>query len=222
MDGTLTVPVIDFALMRRKVGVTQGDILDVINSWPEAEQARAHAAIKEIEAQALQDMKLMPGLHELCELLDSAGVPRGLITRNVRSSIEYFHDNHFTSARRFAPAISRECAFPYKPSPVALLHICEEWGVAPGEVIMVGDSAKDDIVCGNRAGALTVLLDTERLHAPGGPVGPPSGEAAPTHTVASMGELSQLLRDRYRLLPPAGEAEGAGAAAAAVGAEGGP
>jgi hypothetical protein len=26
---------------------------------------------------------------------------------------------------------------------------------------MVGDSAKDDVVCGNRAGGVTVLLDTE-------------------------------------------------------------
>lgn len=40
--------------------------------------------------------QLMPGLHELCRVLDDAGVPRGLITRNVKSSIEYFHDNHFT------------------------------------------------------------------------------------------------------------------------------
>jgi hypothetical protein len=119
MDGTLTVPVIDFALMRRRVGVTQvqgtrrrcrargaatragqplgssahdltlrscalsppppwparplaataaatppplpspkGDILDVISSWPEAERARAYAAIAEIEEQALADMKV--------------------------------------------------------------------------------------------------------------------------------------------------------------------
>jgi hypothetical protein len=84
----------------------------------------------------------MPGLHDLCELLDSTGVPRGLITRNVKSSIEYFHANHFSARARFEPAISRECAFPYKPSPAALLHICEQWGVPPGECLMVGDSAK--------------------------------------------------------------------------------
>ena len=204
MDGTLTVPVIDFALMRRRVGVTQGDILDVIGGWPEAERARAYAAIAEIEQQALADMKvccccwvclfeclyvlfvcclcgrtevvliawlcmrgarqtrthtrrkthintrrhttqqLMPGLPELCRFLDAAGVPRGLITRNVKSSIEYFHSNHVSqlSLAPFEPAISRECAFPYKPSPAALLHICEGWGVAPSEVMMVGDSAK--------------------------------------------------------------------------------
>ncbi|GBF95282.1 hypothetical protein Rsub_08313 [Raphidocelis subcapitata] len=198
MDGTLTVPVIDFALMRRK-----GDILDVINSWPEEERARAYAAIAEIEAAALADMKLMPGLHELCEALDAAGVPRGLITRNVKSSVEYFHSNHLTSLNLspFEPAISRECAFPYKPSPAALLHVAESWGVAPSEVVMVGDSPKDDIVCGNRAGALTVLLDVDGRHSAGG-AGELSGEAAPTHVVASMGELRRLLLERYRLLPP--------------------
>jgi phosphoglycolate phosphatase-like HAD superfamily hydrolase len=58
--------------------------------------------------------------------------------------VEYFHDNHFTNLNlpRFEPAISRECAFPYKPSPAALLHVAASWGVAPSEVVMVGDSAK--------------------------------------------------------------------------------
>jgi FMN phosphatase YigB (HAD superfamily) len=36
----------------------------------------------------------------------------------------------------------------------ALLHICEVWGVSPTEVVMCGDSAKDDIPCGNAAGVL--------------------------------------------------------------------
>jgi hypothetical protein len=36
----------------------KGDILDVINSWPEAERTRAFAAIQEIEDQALRDMKV--------------------------------------------------------------------------------------------------------------------------------------------------------------------
>ena len=35
-------------------------------------------------AQALQEMKLMPGVPELCAFLDQQGIPRGLITRNVK------------------------------------------------------------------------------------------------------------------------------------------
>jgi len=42
------------------VGPT-GDILDIISSWPPEEQQRAHAAIEEIEEQALQDMKVNEG-----------------------------------------------------------------------------------------------------------------------------------------------------------------
>ncbi|WIA31511.1 hypothetical protein OEZ86_002403 [Tetradesmus obliquus] len=161
MDGTLTVPVIDFQYMRQRVGVgPTGDILDIISSWPAEEQQRAHQAILEIEEQALRDMQAMPGLLELCSHLDDSGIPRGLITRNVLRSVHYFHEHHLP-VPPFLPAISRECEFPYKPSPAALLHICNTWGIAPEECIMVGDSAKDDVVCGNRAGAVTVLLDTE-------------------------------------------------------------
>ena len=36
----------------------------------------------------------MPGAAELCGWLDSRGVPRGLLTRNVRASVEHFHANH--------------------------------------------------------------------------------------------------------------------------------
>lgn len=52
MDGTLTVPVINFKLMRSRVGVPDGkDILDFISTQSEEQQALSHAAIKEIEAQ---------------------------------------------------------------------------------------------------------------------------------------------------------------------------
>lgn len=50
----------------------------------------------------------MPGLLELCALLDSCGVPRGLITRNVLSSVAFFHQHHLPLPP-FVPAISREC-----------------------------------------------------------------------------------------------------------------
>ena len=60
-----------------------GDILDVIASWPPEQQQAAHAAIAEVEAQALRDMQLMPGVLELSAYLDALGMPRALVTRNV-------------------------------------------------------------------------------------------------------------------------------------------
>jgi hypothetical protein len=44
----------------------------------------------------------------------------------------------------FGPALSREFR-PYKPDPGPLLHICSAWEVLPNEVMMIGDSLKDDV-----------------------------------------------------------------------------
>ena len=56
MDGTLTVPCIDFAVMRRKAGVhpTHGDILDEVAKMSPERQGRARAAIAEVEEQVRQ------------------------------------------------------------------------------------------------------------------------------------------------------------------------
>lgn len=91
-------------------------------------------------------VQVMPGAQELCGFLDEAGIPRGLITRNVLASVQHFHAHAFSAAPPFSPAISRECAFPYKPSPAALLHICEAWGISPNECVMVRMCA---CVCGD-------------------------------------------------------------------------
>lgn len=58
------------------MGVTSGDILDVINSWGLEEQKRARQVIAEIEAQALIDMQTMPGIRDLCDNLDRLDIPR--------------------------------------------------------------------------------------------------------------------------------------------------
>lgn len=65
----------------------------------------------------------------------------------------------------------------------------------------MGDSAKDDVVSGTRAGAVTVLLDDgtvgyDHVHAA------LEGEQRPTHIVKSLIELRALLEEAYELLPP--------------------
>ncbi len=66
MDGTVTVPCMDFEEMRRRTGVPPGlDILDEIKSWKDAERrARAYAAIEEIE----EEVRGIP-----CDLFASNG-----------------------------------------------------------------------------------------------------------------------------------------------------
>jgi HAD superfamily hydrolase (TIGR01549 family) len=159
MDGTLTVPNHDFAEMYRRVGCETKDILTEIEGWSEAERERAYAIIHETESEALATMRRMPGAATLGAFLDARGLPRGLVTRNVQASVAHFHANAWPLPP-FEPALAREFK-PYKPAPDALLHICAAWGVPPAEVCMIGDSAKDDVVSGNRAGCVTVLLDAE-------------------------------------------------------------
>lgn len=161
MDGTLCASAaLDFAEMRRRTGCSTADILGEVDSWEETRRRRAYDVIEEMEREALATTTTLPGAAEAARALDEMGVPRALVTRNAATSVDYFHEKVWTHTP-FSPRLSREFK-PYKPAPDAILHICETWGCAPSEVIMVGDSAKDDVVSGNRAGALTVLLDSGR------------------------------------------------------------
>lgn len=154
-------------------------------------QVQAYAIITEIEKDAHQKLQIMPGAQHICAFLDAHRIPRGLITRNVKDSVDFFHTRF--GLANFQPALSREFT-PYKPSPAPLLHICDVWGVSPGEVMMVGDSAADDVVCGNRAGSVTCLLDERGRHAEGAL----TGEMLPTHTIGSLFELAVVL-EQYEL-----------------------
>lgn len=54
--------------MRSKLGLppTGGDILDIISTWEPDRQKWAHDTLAEIERQALEKLKVMPGVQELC------------------------------------------------------------------------------------------------------------------------------------------------------------
>lgn len=97
----------------------------------------------------------------------------------------------------FAPALSREFR-PYKPDPAPLLHICTTWDVQPNEVMMIGDSLKDDVACGKRAGAFTCLLDeTGRYNSPEYA----NVEFQPDYKVSSLLEVCSLLDTKFDLKP---------------------
>ncbi|KAJ0623973.1 putative N-acylneuraminate-9-phosphatase [Helianthus annuus] len=119
---------------------------------------------------------------------------RGLITRNVKSAVDLFHEKFGMS---FSPALSREFR-PYKPDPAPLLHICSTWGVEPNEVVMIGDSLKDDVACGKRAGAVTCLLDeTGRYDSPKYA----NVEHKPDYKVSSLAQFHSLLESNFDLTP---------------------
>ncbi|XP_042515956.1 haloacid dehalogenase-like hydrolase domain-containing protein At2g33255 [Macadamia integrifolia] len=206
MDGTLTVPVIDFPAMYKSVLGEQEyasiraqnpsgiDILHHIESWSPDKQQKAYDIIADFERQGLERLQIMPGAAELCGFLDSKKIRRGLITRNVKAAVDLFHQRF---GMTFSPALSREFR-PYKPDPAPLLYMCGTWDVHPTEVIMVGDCLQDDVACGKRAGAHTCLLDeTGRYNSPEFD----SVDFKPDFKVSSLTEVCSLLEENFDLIP---------------------
>ncbi|GMI69882.1 hypothetical protein like AT2G33255 [Hibiscus trionum] len=204
MDGTLTVPVIDFAAMYKAVlgddeykriraeNPSGIDILHHIENWSPDKQREAYQIIADFEKQGLDRLQIMPGAAELCGFLDAKKIRRGLITRNVKEAIDLFHQRF---GMMFYPALSREFR-PYKPNPAPLLHICSTWNIQPNEVMMVGDSLKDDVACGKRAGAVTCLLDEKGRY---GTQEFANLDLKPDFKVSSLNEVHSLLKSNFDL-----------------------
>ncbi|GAQ90232.1 hypothetical protein KFL_006160060 [Klebsormidium nitens] len=201
MDGTLTVPCLDFFEMRRRCGVTQGDLLVEIEKMSPAKKQAAIDVITEMETEAKEKMEIMPGAKDLCDFLDQRNIWRGLVTRNVSSSVDHLHRK--MGITPFWPALARDF-LPFKPDPAPLLHICEAWKVQPSEVMIVGDSARDDIVMGRVAGSYAVLIDTEQKY---GPIESLPELQRPHYKVTSLAEVGHILQTKFELVPKEGVAE---------------
>ena len=204
MDGTLTVPNLDFNEMMRRLGCKTNNILKEVDGFDETRRKRSYEIIAEMEEEALKTMKAMPGAVKLAKFLDEMNIPRGLVTRNVKTSVDHFHNVAWKDGdsdslmKAFHPVCSREFT-PYKPAPDSLLHICKEWGVDPSEVMMVGDSPKDDVVAGNRAGCVTVLVDVEDTNR-SYDIDKLEGEHIPHFIVPRIEDVSQLLNFHFEVI----------------------
>ena len=154
LDGTLVDSGLDFDLMRREMGLSSGlPLLEALEKLPPATAVACWAILAQHEYQGSQRATLFPGVREFLSALDERGVMRAVVTRNSRDL------TLATLARlelEFNPIICREDA-PAKPDPRAIWKVCETWGLAPRECVMIGDY-RFDIEAGRRAGTHTVLF----------------------------------------------------------------
>jgi HAD superfamily hydrolase (TIGR01549 family) len=198
LDGTLTVPNLDFAEMYRRCGVDlKCDILDALTKMPVDEATRCQAIIDEMEEEGRRTMQLMPGVLEVSKWLDSHGLKTSIVTRNTKKTINTFNNllnEH--SIPSFQNCISRDIeGIPPKPDPAALHLICKNWELPLDQsILMVGDSPSNDIVFGKNAGVATALLDTGRRY-----LEQSSGKSTvgADMTVAHMVALPRLLWETY-------------------------
>ena len=159
MDGTLTVAVHDFAAIRVALDIpAEHDILTHLAALPVDEAAAKHAWLLEHERDLALASTAATGAVELVRELAERGCRLGILTRNARELAhvtleaiglaDCFPVEHILGRDEAAP----------KPSPDGLLKIASAWGVAPSELVMVGDY-RFDLDCGRAAGARTVLVN---------------------------------------------------------------
>ena len=88
MDGTITRPVIDWADLRRRAQIPEGEqIMPYIDRLPVAAGLQARATVEAIEMEAAIGAELNPGATELLRELRARGWRLALITNNHRAAM---------------------------------------------------------------------------------------------------------------------------------------
>lgn len=181
MDGTLTVPVLDFDGIRRELGLERQPLLEAMEHMNQDQRARAEALLEQHERQAAHNSVLQEGAAETLVELRRRGHPLAILTRNARRWVQVVldkHDLHFDAVRcREDGAV--------KPSAEPILALCRELGRAPRESWMVGDYLFD-IQSGRAAGCATVLMLGDRPD--------PDYADQADHRIRRLRELLDLLR----------------------------
>ena len=151
MDGTLTVPLIDFRKIRQELNIGEGgDLAEIINSWPEPRRRQAWKVIEKYEVYAIENNCLQQGVEDALKRFTQAKIRLAIITRNTARSTEALLSK---LPVQFDPVLTRE--FPHiKPSPEPVRYILNAWKIEADECIMIGDYIHD-IQSANAAGALS-------------------------------------------------------------------
>jgi HAD superfamily hydrolase (TIGR01509 family) len=182
MDGTLTVPMLDFPKIKRDMGIpVDQPILEALARMNDDERRVAEAVLLYHEDHAAEHATLNQGCRELLEWLDRCGIRAAVVTRNSRRSTDIVIKSH---ALPFDVLITRDEGV-FKPSPRPLQLACERLGVSVDQAWMVGDGSHD-IDAAAAAGMTSVWVNHGKMR---------SFASAPTMEVRDLIELLNVLRD---------------------------
>jgi HAD superfamily hydrolase (TIGR01549 family) len=154
MDGTLTVPFLDFKAMRREIGIDPAlPVWETIIAMAPDERRRAEEILLRYELESSLNCELQPGARELFAELERRHMPVAILTRNSRASWETLRQRfNFPFDRVYA----REDG-PMKPDPISVITLANQMNVVPPKILCVGDYLFD-IQAGKAAGTQTALL----------------------------------------------------------------
>lgn len=158
MDGTLTVPMHDFAWLKRQLGIPEDqDILATLSSRPASQAERDRAFIADWEEGIARKAQPQADGLALLASLDARGARLGVLTRNTKVGADLTLEAAGLDGF-FAPqaVLSRDCA-PAKPDPAGVQRLLDLWGADAADAVVVGDWIYD-IRAGRSAGTSTVLV----------------------------------------------------------------
>ncbi|KAJ3055040.1 hypothetical protein HK097_011676 [Rhizophlyctis rosea] len=160
MDGTITHPILDFALMRTRLAIpSTTDILHHLHSLSGSALTEATKIIHDMEHEAMLAMTVQEGFSPLMRFVQSRDpkMPKAIFTRNRADCVDWLRETFCEKDGFTFDIILTRDFLPVKPDPAGLVHIAKEWNIDPTSLMMVGDS-KDDMQCARGAGAVGVLL----------------------------------------------------------------
>lgn len=159
MDGTLTVAVHDFEAIKRALDIPlSDDILQHLAALPAAEATAKHAWLLSHERELAVAAQAAPGAVQLVRELQTRGCRLGILTRNAQPlALLTLQAIGLADCFASVDVIGRDDALP-KPDPAGLLHLAQQWQVAPQAMVMVGDYLFD-LECAHAAGASGLLVN---------------------------------------------------------------
>jgi HAD superfamily hydrolase (TIGR01509 family) len=179
LDGTLTVPTLDFDAIRAEIGLPPGPILESLERLSAVERAAAAVILERHERLAAEESRLYPGAGETVAALRRAGWPVAVLTRNARRWAEVVFRKH----NLVIDGLHTREDGAFKPSPDPVLRLCAAFERSPAASWMVGDH-HFDLTSGRTAGCRTVLMLGDRPR--------PDYADEADHVITDLGELLAL------------------------------
>ncbi len=158
LDGTITQPYFDFDSIREEMGLAKdaGPVWELMQKMSPQQRSRAEQILHFHENRAVTESRLNAGAKETLEALRRKGIRIGILTRNRRANALAVGAKH---GLKFDGVVGREEG-PVKPDAFGVVALCEQFGIEPADVLVVGDYLFD-LMCAKSAGAVAVLLDNQ-------------------------------------------------------------
>jgi HAD superfamily hydrolase (TIGR01509 family) len=139
MDGTLTVPMLDFPRIKAEMGIGNRPILETLATLTAASRKTAEAILHRHEIEAAYGSALNEGCLEVLDWCRFHHIRTAVITRNSRICCDVVMHRHQLA---FDQLITRDDGV-FKPDPAPLFLACQRLGVQPQQSWMIGDSTHD-------------------------------------------------------------------------------